>query len=84
MRYLVAICLIYITSPLVACQAIAQVPVPPECAELAYREGFPTDYLSEAQLRQAKRRLLWLRIRHPLDPAVRSCHRAVKKYENQT
>ena len=58
--------------------AMGEVAVPPECAELAAREGFPTDVLSDRQVRAAKVRMAWLRLRHPHDPLVRKCRAAVR------
>lgn len=71
MRILVAIALILLINPAIAIQ------VPTACVELAKREGFPTDYMSDSQYRRAKRRLIWLSINHPKDELVKNCVAAV-------
>ena len=56
----------------------AQTPVPTECMPLAAREGFPTDVLNNAQVKAARKRMAWLRVRHPFDPMVKTCREAIK------
>ena len=56
----------------------AQVPVPPECVQLAQREGFPTDVLSKLQLAKAKYRLYRL---NQDDPLVWACRAAVAQLQ---
>lgn len=58
--------------------AMAQEYVPADCVELAIREGFPSDILTVEQVKAAKKRLQWLRVRHPFDPLVQQCHAAIK------
>lgn len=67
----VAICLILLASP-----ALSQVYVPQECAELAKREGFPSDVMTRIQAAKAKYRLKSL---SDIDPIVRSCRGAVAR-----
>lgn len=54
--------------------AFSQVYVPPECVELATREGFPTDVMTRTQAAKAKIRLARL---NDIDPIVRQCRQAV-------
>lgn len=56
--------------------AFSQVYVPPECVELATREGFPTDVMTRTQAAKAKIRLARL---NDIDPIVRSCRDAVTR-----
>ena len=56
--------------------ALSQVYVPQECAELALREGFPTDVMTKIQAAKAKLRLARL---NDIDPIVRSCREAVAR-----
>ena len=70
-RLFAAAALLAIGMVLTALAARAETVVPPECVELAVREGFPTDVLSDRQVRSAKVRLAWLRVRHPGDCAHR-------------
>ena len=53
------------------------IPVPPDCVELAIREGYPTDTMTEAQAKRAKVRLIWLRVRYPRDEIIKKCAIAV-------
>lgn len=79
---LVAIAVVvWLLWPKIIGPAAAQVAVLPECVELARRENFPTDFLSKDDLRRAKRRMLWLEVRHPFDPMVRDCRRAIRRAE---
>lgn len=55
--------------------------VPFDCVELAAREGYPTDYMTEAQAKKANIRLTWLMIQHPKDPIVQKCVLAIKLVE---
>lgn len=58
--------------------AMAQIQVPPDCSDLAVREGYPTDVMNESQAKKAKIRLAYLRVRHPRDPMVMKCVVAVR------
>lgn len=53
---------------------IAQLAVPTQCMDLAKREGFPTDYLDERQLADARRRMHQLK---KSDPVVKQCQDAI-------
>jgi uncharacterized membrane protein len=53
----------------------ANVPVLPECVELAQREGFPTDFLT--RLQQARARLRMARLSDK-DPLVKACREAIR------
>lgn len=59
--------------------SVYAVEVPEGCIELAKREGFNTGNLTESEAKKAKRRLYWLRIRHPKDQLVEECILAIKK-----
>ena len=54
----------------------AQVYVPPECAELATREGLPSDVMTRAQAAKAKVKLVRL---SNLDPLVSGCREAIAR-----
>lgn len=55
---------------------ITSVPVPMSCVDLALREGFPTDYLNERQLADARARMHQLSKR---DPIVKACKDAIEE-----
>ena len=61
--------------------ANAGIPVPPECTKLAIREGFPPDFLTDEQADRARRRMRWLRFRHPFDPLVKECRAGIKRMQ---
>ncbi len=71
MRLIVAATLLLVATP-----ALAQFQVPGECAELASREGFPTDVLTKAQAAQARVRMARLGDR---DPLVKQCRGAIRQ-----
>lgn len=52
----------------------AQIQVPPECAQLAAREGFPTDVMTKVQATLARIRMKRL---SDNDPIVRPCRAAL-------
>ena len=59
-----------------ATPTLAQFQVPFECAELASREGFPTDVLTKTQAAQARIRMARLSDR---DPLVKQCRSAIRQ-----
>jgi len=71
MRFIVTAALLLAANP-----ALAQLQVPGECAELAAREGFPTDVLTKAQAASARVRLARL---SDNDPLVKQCRGAIRR-----
>lgn len=56
-------------------KAAGAIPVPPQCVELAQREGYPTDFLTKTQAARARLRMARLSDR---DPVVKACRDAVR------
>lgn len=63
-----------------AARAAKLTPVPPECVELAQREGYPTDFLTRFQVAKARYRLARLSAG---DPLVKTCREAIARAKEQ-